>query len=202
MESFKWHDGNQHATIVRAKLDEHNHTVKHFDVYRMTQQENENLAAVLHVSEDKTISVQLGDHRQDYPYPPSQWHSYDFDFASLGYAFPWLKKEDQPIIFNVLDLDLNESPPKLKDFGVVKMLFLQEEDRGARKLLKYDIDGPGLDHRGGTIWFDKTDGFLVSFEIEKPDEPGYDSGKLVLKEILQMDTGEWRDFKKKKLRPN
>ena len=81
------------------------------------------------------------------------------------------------------------------------MEFVQEEEFASRQGLNYKIDGPGLDNRGGTIWFDKTDGFLLGFEIDKPDEPGYDSGKLHLKEVLQMDLAEWEEFKLRQIQP-
>nr|WP_286944304.1 hypothetical protein [Allomuricauda sp.] len=196
IESFKWHEGNKKGTKVSADMDPNSHTVKHFEVFRVDHLGNEQLSAVLDVAEDGTIKINLGEHEQLFDAGPEQWHSYDFDFASLGYAYPMIKEKDKPISFNVLDLDLKESPPQLKDFGEVEMRFLEQENKWSRNLLKYTIDGPGLDHRGGHIWFEKSEGYLVAFEIEKPDEPGYKSGKLLLKEVLPMKKQDWPAFKK------
>lgn len=199
IEAFKWHDGNQYATIVRAWMNQGDHTVQRFEALRTDHLGNEHLNGVLEVAEDRTVNIQFGDQQQVFQSAPSQWHSYDFDFSSLGYAFQHIHNNNQPISFNILDIDRSQSPPNLKDFGEVEMRLLGEENKWSRDLLKYGIDGPGLDHRGGHIWFDKSGGFLVGFEIEKPDEPGYDSGKLMLKEVLSMDKEEWIKFKHKAL---
>jgi hypothetical protein len=68
--------------------------------------------------------------------------------------------------------------------------------------LKYKINGPGLDNRGGTIWFDKEGEYLVAFEIKKPDEPGYNSGKLLLEKIIELDADGWEAFKMKAINNN
>ena len=195
IESFKWHEGNQHATIVRAGMDMLNHTVRHFKVFRMDHLGNKNLGGELLVDENQNFDIRFGDNEQVFKNTAEHWHSYDFDFASLSYAFRSFQNKDQSISFNILDVDMNESPPKFKDFGLVEMQFIKEEEKFSRNLLKYAIDGPGLDHRGGHIWFDKEGGFLVAFEIDKPDERSYESGKLLLKEVLQLDMEGWKKFK-------
>ncbi|EAR15108.1 hypothetical protein RB2501_12297 [Robiginitalea biformata HTCC2501] len=199
LESFKWHKGNNQATIVRAWMDSSSHTVRRFEALRVDATGNENLSAVLETQPGGSMDIRLGDHRQEFQNAPSQWHSYDFDFASLGYAFRFLRQGTDPIVFHILDLDLSESPPVLRDFGNVEMTFQGEENLKGRKLLAYRIDGIGLDNRGGTIRFDKEEGYLHSFEIQKPDEPGYDSGKLVLQSVTSMNKAEWRNFKYRQL---
>ena len=195
IESFKWHEGNQHATIVRARMDTMNQTVQQFEAYRMDHLGNMNLGGVLKVDENQNFDIRFGDNVQVFQNKAIQWHSYDFDFASLSYAFRSFPKKEGSVSFNILDVDMNESPPKFKDFGSVEMQFIAEEEKYSRNLLKYKIDGPGLDHRGGHIWFDKEGGFLVAFEIEKPDERSYESGKLLLKKVLQLDKQAWEKFK-------
>ncbi len=201
LESFKWHEGNQQATIVRARMDTLNHTVRQFEAFRIDHLGNKNLGGVLRVDENQNFDIRFGDNEQAFQNTATHWHSYDFDFASLGYAFRSFNNKKGSISFNILDVDMNESPPKFKDFGSVNMQFIMEEEKYSRNLLKYKIDGPGLDHRGGHIWFDKDGGFLVAFEIEKPDERSYNSGKLLLKKVLEMDLSEWLEFKKKALNP-
>ena len=194
IESFKWHEGNNHATLVKARMDLKTHTVVRFEAYGVDHEGNENLRATLQVQEDHTADIRFGDQQQLFESVPDTWHSYDFDFASLGHAFPSFGKEKM-ISFQILDIDPNGEGPEFKDFGKVEMTFLQEEEKWSRRVLKYQIDGPGLDHRGGHIWFDKSGKYLVGFEIEKPDERGYDSNKLVLKEILDKTPDQWAEFK-------
>lgn len=199
LESFKWHEGNDQATIVRAWMDSTRHTVRRFEALRVDAAGNENLSAVLQARPGGTLEARLGDHRQEFKNAPDTWHSYDFDFASLGYAYRYLRQDSEPIAFHVVDLDLGESPPVLRDFGNVQMTLQGEENPDGRPLLVYEIDGVGLDNRGGTIRFDKADGYLHSFQIEKPDEPGYDSGKLLLQSVSTMNLAEWRNFKHRQL---
>ena len=201
LEAFKWHEGYQQATIVRAGMDLENHTVKRFEAYSMDHLGNTQLRGELDVQDDLTIKLKFGDQEQLFEDAPTLWHSYDFDFTSLGYAFQSRKNLRKPFDFRILDIDMRDSPPKFKDFGEVELRFLQKEEKWGRKLLKYSIDGPGLDHRGGHIWFDQKEGFLVAFEIEKPDEPGYESGKLLLKEVRKMNKEAWAAFKTEVLQP-
>ena len=198
IESFKWHEGNNHATLVKAKMDLKTHTVVRFEAYGVDHEGNENLRATLEVQEDHTAHIQFGEQHQVFESVPDTWHSYDFDFASLGHAFPSFGK-DKSISFQILDIDPNGSGPEFKNFGKVDMTYLQQEEKWSRNVLKYGIDGPGLDNRGGHIWFDKAGSFLVAFEIEKPDEPGYTSNKLVLVEVLDKTPEQWAEFKVEKL---
>ena len=198
IESFKWHEGNNHATLVKAKMDLKTNTVVLFEAYGVDHEGNENLRAVLEVQEDRTADIRFGDQQHVFESVPETWHSYDFDFASLGHAFPSFKKK-KSISFQILDVDPTGSGPEFKDFGQVQMTYLQEEEKWSRKLLKYQIDGPGLDNRGGHIWFDKSGKYLVGFKIEKPDERGYNSNMLVLKKVLEKTPEEWAAFKVEKL---
>lgn len=199
LESYKWHQGYAEATLVRAFMDPDTLTVRRFEAVRVNDQGHERLGATLEAQKDNSLEIQAGDHHQRFEGTPQPWHSYDFDFASLGYAYRSLSKSEGPISFHILDFDLKETPPVFKDFGEVTMEFELEEDFASRQGLKYKIDGPGLDYRGGYIWFDKSDGLLLGFEIDKPDEPGYDSGKLLLKEVRQMNPTEWKQFKLRQL---
>lgn len=198
IESFKWHEGNNHATLVKAKMDLKNHTVERFEVAGVDHEGNENPRGVLEVLEGQIAHIRLGDNYQVFDSVPAAWHSYDFDFASLGHAYPSFSR-NKSSTFHILDLDLADSPPKFKDFGTVEMEYVGEEEKWDRTVLKYHIDGAGLDHRGGHIWFDKAGSFLVGFEIDKPDEPGYTSNKLVLVDVLDKTPEQWAAFKVEKL---
>ena len=74
------------------------------------------------------------------------------------------------------------------------MDFVSDEVRNCAACRMYSIDGPGLENRGGTIWVDKALLHIVDYEIDLPDEPGYESGKLLLKKIDHMDYETWREF--------
>ena len=44
------------------------------------------------------------------------------------------------------------------------------------------------------MWVDKSARHIVDYEIDLPDEPGYESGKLRLIRIACMSNEEWREF--------
>ena len=44
------------------------------------------------------------------------------------------------------------------------------------------------------MWIDTAARHIVDYEIDLPDEPGYESGKLRLKHIEHMSNEAWRAF--------
>lgn len=199
IESFKWHTGHTQATKVRAELNPDTLNVKRFDGLQINADGSETTRAELTALADGTFKVNLGGNEQTVSLPETAWHSYDFDFASLGYAFKFINNKKEPIEFNIFDIDLLQNEPQFVDFGSVQLLYQQTEAYAGVPSLKYAIDGPGLDHRGGFIWFSEDNGDLVGFEIEKPDEPGFESGKLVLVDTKTLSEQEWADFQTKAL---
>ena len=191
IEAFKWHSGNHAGTIVKAVIDQNSKNVLEFEVYRLSSKNGLKRQAMLDTTANGDIRVTLGENVQIFNEVPVRWHSYDFDFSSLSYAYRFLHDPKQTYNFHILDLDLSESPPQMKNFGLVSMRFEKQDERG----LKYSIDGAGLDNRGGHIWFDPTELHMLAFEIQKPDEPGYESGKMTLKQIVQLTDESWEKFK-------
>lgn len=112
------------------------------------------------------------------------WHSYDFDFASLGAVFPFLVEPERTFTFYVGD---PQPGPELP----VEVKFLGFESYAGTTCRKYSIDGPGLEHRGGHLWVSPGDAHLVGFEIQLPDEKGYDSNKLILLERESISPERW-----------
>ena len=86
----------------------------------------------------------------------------------------------------MMDLSIHE--PK----GPVTLAFQGDEERGGRECRRYSIDGPGLEERGGTLWVARgSDPCIVAYEIDLPDEPGMDSGRLELVEVRRMGAEAW-----------
>ncbi|WP_100644057.1 S41 family peptidase [Alteromonas facilis] len=194
IESFKWRVGSAHATIVRAKMNPSTLIVDKFDASRMDNLGKETHSLSLTTSASNTLDVTIGENHQYLKTYGLPWHSYDFDFASLGYIYPHLKSKET-YSFEINDFDLTARPIALKKFGRVDMKFLGIEEYKSFETRKYSIDGLGLNNKGGEIWFEEKTGTLVAFAIAKPDEPGYVSGKLELKSITQMSPSEWSNFK-------
>jgi hypothetical protein len=83
--------------------------------------------------------------------------------------------------------------------GPVTLEFVRRERWNGRETRRYSIDGPGLDQKGGSLWGDLATGMLAGFEIRKPDEPGMESGKLVLVGVEPMTETGWTAFQSTKL---
>ena len=83
--------------------------------------------------------------------------------------------------------------------GLVTVDFVSEEEQHGSLCHKYSVDGAGLERRRGTMWVDKSARHIVDYEIDLPDEPGYESGKLRLKRIARMSNEAWREFKLSKI---
>ena len=195
IESFKWHEGNSRATVVNAKINSASLNVEYFDAYRLYSDGKIMPRSKLETISKNEINIIDGGKERRIKIKNIPWHSYDFDFASLGYSYRFIKDKKSENSFNIFDLDSSQKPPVFRDYGVVTMKYHSEEERRSKTLLKYQINGEGLENRGGTIWFDKVGQHLVGFEIQKPDERGYNSGKLVLDRIIELDEKGWQLFK-------
>ncbi len=192
VESFKWHDKQNHGTVVKAEFNPETLIVKNFKAYQMDSAGKNTQTATLR-TDRFVIETQIGDSRQTFHTHGKAWHSYDFDFTSLGYIFPYLRNKHF-YQFEVNDLDLSVSPPPFKNFGPASLSQRKATKYLNKKAWRYLINGEGLDMRGGYIWFDKKTGVLLGFEIQKPDEPGYQSGKLTLQSIKELSPEQWRTF--------
>lgn len=202
IESFKWHKGNNAATIVKASLSPKTINAERFEAYRVRSNGEQIKTATLSQENTGQYQVKLGGNESIVSLPNVSWHSYDFDFASLGYAFRFLADKRTPYTFNVFDLDLTQNPPVFSDFGTVTLSYEKDAIYSGQQSLQYKINGNGLDDRGGQIWFDAAAHHLVGFEIQKPDEPGYTSGKLRLVEKDTLTHQQWREFKIRALAEN
>ena len=88
---------------------------------------------------------------------------------------------------------------RFADKGTVTVEYLGREQRAGVKCRKYTIDGKGLENRGGLIWVDAEKHHIVDYEIDLPDEGGFDSGKMLLVGVESMGEPEWQEFKRRKL---
>lgn len=199
IEAFKWREGATQATKVRAEIDLETLNVRRFEAFSVSVENGDIKRAELLARSGGVFDVQMGENKEEVVLADAYWHSYDFDFSSLGYAFRFLIDRDSGLQFQIYDLDMAMSPPVFKDFGAVSMVYQKRSSYAGQKALEYTVDGAGLDQRGGTIWFDERTADLLGFEIEKPDEPGYASGKLVLQESLQLSPDQWTLFQKRML---
>ena len=199
LESFKWFDQHPGGSLVKATVDWSIFSIKKFQSYNVNENGAINLKAELVVEKEKNRALVevIGQFKDTVSLNYFPWQSYDFDFAALSVLMPFLQNANESFEFMITDLARTDKGLSFKEIGVVKMEWIEKANKFSFPSNKYKIDGPGLDHRGGFIWFD-LEGHLIGFEIEKPDEPGYESGKLKLVKKEKMTPKDWKNWVKHK----
>jgi hypothetical protein len=201
LESLKWHKGGSEATLVIAKMDWKRFSVGEFETWRLRAGAEPLRRGILAFDkdDDRVVVASFGENELQVKIVNWPWHSYDFDFASLGFTLRHLVDPQKPFKVGITDIVRAEEGPKLADKGLVEVVYRKDGDRNGHACREYSIDGAGLENKGGTIWVRKADGVLVEYEIALPDEPGFNSGKLKLTGVERMTEHEWKDYKSSRL---
>ena len=193
LESLKWTASYAGATLVVASLNWEIFSVNSFDTYQIQESGQRKKVATLRTLEDQQIAVNVPGVFQDTVSLQSfPWQSYDFDFAGLGAIMPHCKNPKKSINIAISDFYLKNGAPNFGEKGMVMLQYLGDEERQGLDCTKYKIDGPGLENKGGLIWFEKSQAYLVAYEIQLPDEPGFKDGKLQLKEVRSLSLQDWK----------
>ncbi|MCP3916097.1 MAG: hypothetical protein GY711_11115 [bacterium] len=122
------------------------------------------------------------------------WHSYDFDLTSLNVCLRFLTAPEKGARFGIMDVVRKpDGSVSFAHEGSVELRFVKEEERGGEAVRRYTLDGPGLEDRGGDVWVScSKDPVIVDFEIDLPDEPGMQSGKMRLLRRAEVTEKEWK----------
>jgi hypothetical protein len=198
LESLKWDDEVGWATFVVAELDWARFSVRRFESYDLRKGKAPLLKATLETDADGAVSISV------LPGPPIRistlpWHSYDFDFASLGATLPHLVNPEADFTFGRADFLQEDGKVRFAEVGEVHLRYEARDRRGETPTRRYRIVGPGLANTSGTLWTDAAAGHLVEFELPIPDEPGFTDGRLRLLEVVTMTPEAWETFKRSRL---
>lgn len=206
LEAFKWHEGDEVGTLVTAEMDWHSFSVAELQSWRIFANGERQLVAQLKQREtadrpvlDITIFVANPPIQQTIEIAGTPWHSYDFDFASLNATLRHWLTPTRPLNFYIADVDFNSDEMLFANKGEVTLVYEAEEERQGYVCGRYKIDGAGLEHKGGFIWVNQAEPFIVDYEIELPDEPGYETGKLQLRAVTQLPVEAWPAYCLEKL---
>ncbi len=202
LESFKWSKGDERATLVTAFFDWTTATVKKFQNHQVFRDGSRRLVAELAVTEPRKVILQLADNRDSMTLASELWHSYDFDFASLGFAWRALKNKREAFSFHIADVAMVRQKPVFVNKGEVQVAFEGEEKTGGSSLLKYSINGPGLENRGGHIWVNASGFMIEKYRIDLPDEEGFVNGQLVLEKTGKFSPEQWQRFLAARMKEN
>ena len=198
MESLKWHEGYQGATLVTADMDWSSFSVRKFVGGNISPTGDRIIGGQLDLIDDKgNYQVRFGDIEQKMQINPFPWHSYDFDFASLNLIWPHLKDLKSNFSINIADVILQNNQPTFANKGLVLITYQKEEKRNGVDCYQYNIDGPGLENRGGTIWLSQSGLHFIEYLIDLPDESSYRDTKFQFDRVESMNESEWEQFKLK-----
>lgn len=200
VESLKWGPGDTTATLVAAVLDWERFSVRRFESWHLALGAEPELRATLEADsagEGVRLSFQPENVIPIHGWP---WHSYDFDFASLGLAMAHLVDPEAPFRFQRADITYDETGPPFADMGLVDVRFLGREERSGQPTRVYELDGPGLQDQRGKLWSAVEGGHLVEIEMPFPDEPGFTDVRVVLRASSALSPEDWEEYKRQRLR--
>lgn len=200
IESFKFHPRGTRAGLVIATMDWSIFSVKKLESWQVYKDKEKVLAATLNYlpsSREVEVAIPMMNRAAEKTaigYLP--FHVYNFDLASLNFAFRHLVNAKKPFQVGISDPTFAEDGPAFRYRGEVDVTFIGEETRGGAQCLKYRIDGAGLENRGGLIWVNKRGGYFQDVEITLPDNPNWQTFKFKLEKFERMTRADWKQFMK------
>lgn len=196
LEALKWHAEEAEATLVVAEMDWEVASVQSFRTFRIAADGTRTLAAELTTTPDrKRLVAKVGGATLECALEHFPWHSYDFDLASLNVALRFLVAPEGEVELAIVDPVQGPEGNALVAKGAVFLAYEANEERNGLACRRYTLDGPGLEERGGRLWAAAGEEvFLVAFEIELPDEPGMQSGRLEWRRNETRSPAEWEAF--------
>ena len=199
IESLKSDARSESATLIQAWMDWQRFSVRELKSWHLVRGVAPELKGSLEANRDGTqveVSfVEAGPVKIN-RWP---WHSYDFDFVSLGLTLAHLRNPEADVIFWRTDVVFAGEGMTFAEVGGVRLHFEADEVRDGRELRRYSIGGAGLDHRYGKLWTDMRNGNMVEYQIPIGDEPGYPDVHVRLDRIETMTPSQWASFKRTKI---
>jgi hypothetical protein len=122
------------------------------------------------------------------------FHTYNFDFTSLNFAWRQLADPTKPFTIGVMDPTFAKDGDPFVYRGEARIEYLRDEAVGGKTCRLYRISGPGIGGKTGSIWQDPKSGWLQRIEIPFRDNPDWSSFRLDLKKIETMTPEAWKRF--------
>ncbi len=205
IESYKFHPNTQRAGLVIAWMDWETFSARRLESWQVFAGGEKKLFATLSfLKPEMATEVSIPATGR----PPERtaikhlpFHVYNFDLASLNFAFRHLANPKGRFVVGIADPTFQETGPLFAYRGEAEVSYAGEEVREGALCRKYRIDGAGLENRGGHLWVDKRGGFFRDVEIELPDNPDWHSFKFRLTSTERMTRAEWESFILSQLAP-
>ena len=203
LESFKYKSPGTRSALVKATMDWDLYCAKYLESWQMFPDGKQLLLAVLKYSPtEKTVEADIKPLNRTPDKVTIQtlpFHMYNFDLSSLNVTFAHLIDPKGSFTIGLIDPTFQDEGPVIRYRGDVDVSFVKIERHNRATCLKYRIDGPGLDHKGGFIWVNQARGYVEDMELATPDNPEWKSFKFRLRQSRQMTPTAWEAFIKKQL---
>lgn len=199
IESFKFHPKAARAALVIATMDWETFSAKRLESWQVFRDDKKLFATLDYLPKERAVNVSippLGKVDEKTAVKHLPFHVYNFDLASLNFAFRHLKDPRAAFTVGLADPTFADDGPVFFYRGEVTVAYVGEETRNKVACRKYRIDGPGLSNRGGHIWVNKSAGHFEDVEIALPDNPEWQSFKFKLERTRRMSRAEWEAFMK------
>ena len=198
LEVFKYHPETKasQSALVIAYLDYKLFHADKLESWRVTSLTDRALVASLEFDEKtKMVEVKIGDgatEKTEMKYIP--FHIYNFDLSSLNFMMRHLADPESSFQVGIADPNFAQEGPLFLYRGEVKVDFAGDEKREGQDCRKYKIDGPGVSNRGGFIWVRKDGEFFQEVDMDLPDNPNWQSFRLVLQSKEKKTPEQWKQF--------
>jgi hypothetical protein len=198
MESFKFHPKGARAGLVIADMDWQTFSARSLKSWQVfASGERKLFGTILFNATARKAEVSIPAVKTDSEFVALKMfpvHLYNFDFGSLNFAFPHLRKPKGEFRIGVTDPTFKPDGALVEYKGEVTVAYVSDETRNDVRTRKYKIDGAGLKNRGGFIWVNKKTGWIEDMEIALPDNPDWTSFKFKLLKTEKMSRDQWESF--------
>ncbi len=198
IESFKYHEKGERAALVIATMDWSTFMAKRLESWQVFSKDEKKLFATLdYLPAQQSVRVSIpttGKPDEKTPIAHLPFHVYNFDLASLNFAFPHLIDPRGKFTIGIADPTFKDEGPLFHYKGEAQVSYEREELRHGAMCRKYKIDGKGLEGRGGAIWVNKKSGYFQDVEIDLPDNPAWRNFKFKLERVERLTPDGWADF--------
>ena len=140
------------------------------------------------------VNVKVGDMKGSAAWGWAPFHIYNFDFASLNFAWRQLADPRSSFTIGVMDPTFKSEGDIFVYRGEAKIEYVRDEPLHGKRCTLHRISGPGIAGTTGSIWADPKSGWLEKVEIPFPDNPDWSSFRLELQGVETMTPEAWRKF--------
>jgi hypothetical protein len=200
------HDGRALA-LVSASLDPQTLTEARMQSFNALERGTPRLQMMLKADAgSRRLVAHVAKAEMPVAVPHLPAHIYNFDLMGFNATLPHLKNLRRDFEVGIVDPDFEFLAKRFKPDGGVQeggfvykgkatFRFIGEEKMNDVTCLRYEVAGPAFGSVKGSLWINAQDRMIERFEHALPDNPEWQSLRLVRLGSRPMDATGWRDFK-------